>query len=159
MASLYKSVCYCTNLRRSANTLSDIYDASLKSTGLTAAQYYHLITLWRLGSANITHWAEHVGLERSTMVRNIRPLQKKGLIETVPGRGKTFALSDEGKRILNLAVPLWQNAQTKIEAILGKKDIEALFRISEKLQGASAKDAAHSSIHVTVQRRSDPPEL
>ena len=47
MASLYKSVCYCTNLRRSANALSEIYDTSLKSAGLTAAQYYLLITLWR----------------------------------------------------------------------------------------------------------------
>ncbi len=133
MASLYKSVCYCTNLRRSANALSDIYDTSLKSTGLTAAQYYLLITLWRLGSANITHWAEHVGLERSTMVRNIRPLQKRGLIETAPGRGKTFTLSAQGRQILNSAVPLWQKAQKKVEAILGKGDIEALFRISEKL--------------------------
>lgn len=134
MASLYKSVCYCTNLRRSANALSEIYDTSLKGAGLTAAQYYLLITLWRLGSANITHWAEHVGLERSTMVRNIKPLTKRGFIEEAPGRGKTFALSDEGKRVLNLAAPLWQDAQKKIESILGKADIEALFRISEKLQ-------------------------
>lgn len=133
MASLYKSVCYCTNLRRSANALSEIYDATLKSTGLTAAQYYLLITLWRLGSANITHWAEHVGLERSTMVRNIRPLQNRSLIESAPGRGKTFVLSAEGRQVLNSAIPLWQKAQKQIEATLGKEDIEALFRISEKL--------------------------
>lgn len=133
MASLYKSVCYCTNLRRSANAISDIYDTTLKSTGLTASQYYLLITLWRLGSANITHWAEHVGLDRSTMVRNIRPLQNRGLIEAAPGRGKTFALSAEGKTTLNSAVPLWQKAQKKIEAMLEKEDIEALFRISDKL--------------------------
>lgn len=133
MASLYKSICYCTNLRRSANAISDIYDTALKSTGLTNAQYYLLITLWRLGSANITHWAEHVGLDRSTMVRNIKPLQNRGLIEAAPGRGKTFALSVEGKTTLNSAVPLWQKAQKKIESMLEKEDIEALFRISDKL--------------------------
>lgn len=133
MASLYKSVCYCTNLRRSANAISDIYDTELKSTGLTNAQYYLLITLWRLGSANITHWAEHVGLDRSTMVRNIKPLQNRGLIETAPGRGKTFTLSAEGRTTLNSAVPLWQKAQKKIETMLEKEDIEALFRISDKL--------------------------
>ena len=134
MASLYKSVCYCTNLRRSSNAISDIYDTSLKSTGLTIAQYYLLITLWRLGSANITHWAEHVGLDRSTMVRNIKPLQNRGLIEIVSGRGKTFSLSAEGRQVLNSAVPLWQKAQKKVESLLGRDDIEALFRISEKLQ-------------------------
>ncbi len=38
----YKSICYCTNLRRSANMLSDIYDACLKLAGVTVAQYYLL---------------------------------------------------------------------------------------------------------------------
>ena len=133
MASLYKSVCYCTNLRRSSNAISEIYDTALKSTGLTIAQYYLPISLWRLGSANITHWAEHVGLDRSTMVRNIKPLQNRGLIEAAPGKGKTFALSAEGRTTLNSAVPLWQEAQKQIETALGKDDIEALFRISDKL--------------------------
>ena len=133
MASLYKSVCYCTNLRRSANAISEIYDTELKCTGLTNAQYYLLITLWRLGSANITHWAEHVGLDRSTMVRNIKPLQNRDLIEAAPGRGKTFTLSAEGRTTLNSAVPLWQKAPKKIETKLEKEDIEALFRINDKL--------------------------
>ena len=74
MAQLYKSNCYCTNLRRSANAISDFYDTALKEAGLTISQYYLLVNLSRLGTANITHWAEHVGLNRSTMVRNIKLL-------------------------------------------------------------------------------------
>lgn len=60
MAKLYESPCYCTNLRRSANAVSDYYDARLRPSGLTAAQYYLLLNLSRLGSANMTRWAEHV---------------------------------------------------------------------------------------------------
>ncbi len=134
MAQLYKSPCYCTNLRRSANAISNFYDNSLKESGLTVAQYYLLINLSRLGSANITHWAEHVGLDRSTMVRNIKLLQTRHLIKNVEGHGKVFALSQEGERVLNLAIPLWQKAQEYIETILEKEDVEFILQISEKLQ-------------------------
>lgn len=139
MVQLYKSTCYCTNVRRSANIISDFYDASLKGAGLTIAQYYLLINLSRLGSANITHWAEHVGLDRSTVVRNIKLLQTRDLVKITEGHGKVFTLSSEGKRVLELAIPLWQRAQERIEDILGKDDIEAVFRISEKFQELSRR--------------------
>ena len=135
MAQPYKSTCYCTNLRRSAGIISDFYDAALKDAGVTVAQYYLLINLSRLGNTNITHWAEHVGLDRSTMVRNIKLLRARGLVRTAEGHGKVFALSPEGERVLELAIPLWQKAQEQIESVLGKDDTEAIFRISEKLQG------------------------
>ena len=134
MTHPYKSTCYCTNLRRSANALSDFYDTALKESGLTAAQYYLLVSLVRLGTANITHWAEHVGLDRSTMVRNIRTLQARALIETTAGRGKTFILSPEGRRVLDLAAPLWEEAQRQTEVLLGRDNVKALLEISEKLQ-------------------------
>lgn len=137
MAQPYKSTCYCTSLRRSANAISEFYDASLKASDLTAAQYYLLVNLSRLEAANITHWAEHVGLDRSTMVRNIKVLQSRSLIETVAGHGKTFTLSAEGKRALSLAVPLWEEAQRKIELLLGEDHVEAIIQISEKLRGLS----------------------
>lgn len=135
MVQPYKSACYCTNLRQSASIISDFYDVSLKDAGLTIAQYYLLISLSRLGSANITHWAKHVGLERSTMVRNIKLLQSRDFVEISEGYGKVFTLSPEGKRVLDLAAPLWQEAQEQIEAVLGKDDTAAVFRISEKLRG------------------------
>ena len=134
MNSKYKSTCYCTNLRRSTNIISTYYDSALKEAGLTIAQYYLLINLSRLESANITHWAEHVSLDRSTMIRNIKPLLEKELIESAEGHGKTFTLSAKGKQILVTAIPLWQKAQEQIESFLGKEDAEAILRIYEKLQ-------------------------
>lgn len=138
----YKSLCYCTNLRRSSNVISDFYDASLRAAGLTVAQYFLLITLFRLKSANITHWAEHVGLERSTMVRNIKLLESRGFVKLTEGRGKVFALSGKGEEVLKLAIPLWEKAQEQIEAILGKRDAEAVYRINEKLQQISRQNPA-----------------
>lgn len=134
MTELSKSSCYCTNLRRSTNVVSAFYDSILSEVGLTVAQYYLLVNLSRLGTVNITHLAKAVGLDRSTMVRNIKLLQNRGLVEIVDGHGKTFALSSEGTMILEKAMPLWEKAQMQIEKILGKEDVEAIFRISDKLQ-------------------------
>ena len=135
MAQLYKSNCYCTNLRRSANAISDFYDTALKEAGLTISQYYLLINLSRLGNANISHWAEYVGLDRSTMIRNIKILQANELIVQTEGNGKTFMLSEKGNEVIIKAQPVWQELQEKIEAFLGKEDAEAILRIGNKLQG------------------------
>ena len=113
----YKSICYCTNLRRSANMLSDIYDACLKPSSVTVAQYYLLVNLFRLGSANITHWAQRVGLDRSTMVRNIKPLQTRGYVETTEGRGKAFTLTPEGEHVLELAGAVKSYAQIRLQTL------------------------------------------
>lgn len=129
-----KSLCYCTNLRRCANAVSDFYDRELKETGMTIAQYYLLINLNRLEHANITHWAERVGLERSTMVRNIKVLEARGLIEQTAGHGKTFTLSEAGKSALDAAIPVWEKAQKKMELFLGEEDSKAILRLGSKLQ-------------------------
>lgn len=135
MAKLAKTVCYCTTLRRCANIISDFYDRELKETGLTIAQYYLLINLKRLDNANITQWAERVGLDRSTMVRNVRLLESRGFLERIEGPGKTFALSEAGEATLATAVPLWEKAQEKMKKLLGEEDAEAVLRIGGKLQG------------------------
>lgn len=135
MARLYKSPCYCTNLRRSAISVTAYYDKALQGTGLSASQYYLLINLSRLKSANVTYWAQHVGLERSTMVRNVRVLQERGWIKECPGgRGKPFMLTEEGGRVLEEAIPRWEKAQTEIEKFLGSEDAEAVMRVAAKLQ-------------------------
>lgn len=134
MAKLVESSCYCTNLRRSAGILTDFYDDALKETGLTVAQYSLLINLSRLGKANITHWAEYIGLDRSTMVRNVKLLQKREYIEETDGNGKTFCLSATGEQILSEAVQAWNRAQDEIKSFLGAEDVEKLLSIGRKLQ-------------------------
>lgn len=130
----YESRCYCTHLRRSANALSEFYDAALKETGLTVSQYNLLVNLSRLGSANITRWAERVGLERSTMVRNIAVLESRGLVEKAPGRGKVLTLSPAGREALERAIPVWEEVQRELEGFLGAEDAAAILRIGAKLQ-------------------------
>lgn len=133
----YESTCYCTNLRRGANAISEFYDAALKETGLTVSQYNLLVNLSWLGSANITHWAERVELERSTMVRNIAVLESRGLVETAPGHGRVFTLSPAGREALEQAVPIWEKTQRRLENFLGAEDTAAILRIGARLRRLS----------------------
>lgn len=133
MTDLHKSECYCTNLRRSANAVSSFYDAKLKEAGITVSQYFLLVNLQRLEKANITHWAEFVRLDRSTMVRNIKVLLSHNLIEQTVGSGKTFQLSETGEQALAYAIPLWEAAQKEIEEHLGEEDSKAILRLESKL--------------------------
>lgn len=134
MARLYKSECYCTNLRRSSKAISDIYTKALEEVDLTAPQYYILINLKRMVSANMSDWSKRVGLDRSTIIRNSKHLMKKGMIEQAEGHGKVFTTSKKGEETLRMAEVIWGKTQHKMLNVLGKDDAEALIRISEKLQ-------------------------
>ena len=68
------------------------------------------------------------------MIRNIKPLQTRGYVETTKVRGKVFTLTPEGEHVLELAIPIWERTQAKIQEALGDDDVQTLLRISEKLQ-------------------------
>ena len=132
---MYKSPCYCTNLRRSANRATELYDRALAPSGLSVPQYYLLINLSRMGKANAARWAEQVGLERTTLVRNVRLLEQRGLVTQTEGRGRTFTLTEMGRKTLAQAVICWEKAQREMAELLGEEDAQAALRICEKLQG------------------------
>lgn len=131
---MYESPCYCTNLRRGALWATEYYDKMLAPSGLSVPQYYLLINLSRMERANISQWAERVGLDRTTMVRNVKTLENKGLVAPAEGRGKTFTLTETGKSTLAQGVALWEQAQKKLRDSIGSEDADALLRICRKLQ-------------------------
>lgn len=134
MARAFTSSCYNTNARRIAGILTDVYNEKLATSGLNTAQFCLLRNLERIGSGNLTVWAEATGIERSTMVRNARGLAADGLITEVDGRGKVYTLSDKGHGALAQALPLWEAAQAQVCSLLGEEDADALLRIGKKLQ-------------------------
>lgn len=131
---MYESPCYCTNLRRSALWSTEYYDKMLAPAGLSVPQYYLLINLSRMEKANLSQWAERVGLDRTTMVRNVKTLESKGLIAPAEGRGRTFALTEIGKTTLSHGIKLWEQAQAELREKLGGEDADTLLRICRKLQ-------------------------
>ena len=131
---MYESPCYCTNLRRGALWATEYYDKKLAPSSLSVPQYYLLINLSRMEKANISQWAERVGLDRTTMVRNVKTLENKGLVTLTEGRGRTFVLTEIGKTTLSHGIKLWEQAQAELREKLGDEDADTLLRICRKLQ-------------------------
>lgn len=138
--NINKSQCHCTTIRRATNAMTDYYNGALQGLGLTASQYSLLKNLYRLETASTSDLAEYVNLDRSTLVRNLKPLQQRGLIVDLAKpntRNHKFALTDEGLTLLKKAEPLWQQAQAEIRAYLGEENAAFFMEMLYKLQELS----------------------
>ena len=116
------SECICTHLRRAARGVSRHYDEALAGFGVNVAQFSLLRHLQRLDRPSITTLAEAMGLERSTLGRNLRVLEAEGLLALVDGddqRNRVVLLTEAGKQLLCDAHPAWEQAQTDLAGRLG----------------------------------------
>lgn len=124
-------------MRRASNAITEYYDAALQEVGLTTSQYSLLKNLGRLEMASTSELAEQVNLDRSTLVRNLKPLLERGLIVDLAkenARNHQFQVSETGMALLEDANPRWQKAQDGIKAYLGKENVEMLMEMLYRLQ-------------------------
>jgi DNA-binding MarR family transcriptional regulator len=130
------TTCHCTRLRRAAHAVTRHYDLALAESGLTTTQFSLMRTISRLDQPYISTLADATGLERSTLGRNLRPLEKAGLVEFGQGedaRTRLVRLTRKGKRTLNDAVAQWQVAQDRLNAVLGDKKLTALESLLDEV--------------------------
>lgn len=131
-----KSSCYCINLRQAAKVISNLYDDALKSVGISVTQYSLLSSLGHMENCNVSDLAKYVGLERTTLVRTLKPLTAKGLVADVsePGeRDRRLRLTNQGKTVIRKAKELWSESQREIERRIGKEDAAKLEEILLRL--------------------------
>jgi len=132
MTKKRKSTCYCINLRRAANAVTEIYNQILLPTGLSVNQYSLLKNIYRLESCCVSDLANYVGLERTTLVRSLKPLFKMGYIEDISEEGqrnRQLKVTKSGGQVLNQAELFWQTAQSEVEQKIGKEKIKQLSEI------------------------------
>lgn len=121
--------CICILLRQAARKSSAVYDEALAPLGVNIAQFSLLRKISRAGSISLTELAHKAELDRSTMGRNAKVLQRMGLIEPAVSddhREASVTLTAEGRDIVTRGAPLWDKAQEEIEARLGDNGVEQL---------------------------------
>ena len=114
--------CYCTGLRAATRKLTAIYDEAMAPIGINIAQFGLLRRIARRTSLSLTDLAHMSELDRSTVGRNVKVLERMGLVATATGedqREATLSLTSQGKAAVKDGSPLWDDAQTRIEARLG----------------------------------------
>lgn len=124
--------CYCTQSRRIARALTDAYDQALAPSGLKVTQFSVLRMVARLQSPTISALAEATGLDRSTLGRNLRVLQKDGWAALSAGddeRTRVVSLTKAGDLAVQRAVPLWDGAQAETRAKLPPALLQALASV------------------------------
>ncbi len=131
-----KSGCYCITLRRAAQAISDLYDAHMAAIGITVNQYSLLSKLGHYPNCSVSELAEYARLERTTVVRALKPLTAKGLIKDLADEGerkRNLCLTAEGEEIVKKGKVIWHQEQEEIERRLGKDGVEQLQELLEKL--------------------------
>jgi DNA-binding MarR family transcriptional regulator len=130
--------CACTLLRRATRAVSAAYDAALAPSGLRITQFSVLRTLARLGPLPITSLAAEAALDRSTMGRNLDPLERRGLVRITAGvadqRERIAGLTPAGEAAIEAALPHWRAAQKQIAAHAGHEAIGAMASQLSALQ-------------------------
>jgi DNA-binding MarR family transcriptional regulator len=114
-----------------------IYDDALADVGLNAAQFSLLRYLQRLGQPSISALAEAMGLDRSTLGRNLRVVEGRGLLQLGGGadqRSRQVALTAAGVRVLEQGAPLWERAQQELALRLGADKRAELMALLDDLE-------------------------
>ncbi|WP_375424781.1 MarR family winged helix-turn-helix transcriptional regulator [uncultured Friedmanniella sp.] len=117
--------CYCTTLRAATRRLTARYDAALEPVGVNVAQWGLLRKLARPPGEpiSIQELADRTELERSTAARNVRVLEKHGLVRLGGSAGDRrlalIELTEQGLAVLHLGEPLWHQAQREVQTLLG----------------------------------------
>lgn len=116
--------CVCHRLRTATRAVTRAYDEALRPVGLRATQLPVLVASASDAVVSITALAEVMGMDRSTLTRNLRPLESEGLIKVgVEGwrRSRALEITTKGRAKLQQALPLWEKAQRALRHKLGDR--------------------------------------
>jgi DNA-binding MarR family transcriptional regulator len=132
MARVIAAECTCLRARRAARSLTKAYDELLRPLALEVAQLGVLAAVAHFGEggAQIGSLADVLGLDRTTLTRNLVPLEKAGLVRVArsptDARARIVLLTRAGERGIEEAFPLWQKAQERVHDAFGKGRTEAI---------------------------------
>ena len=139
--------CNCFAMRAAARHLSQSYDRFLAPSGLRTTQFSILARLKRRGPLTINALAEDMVMDRTTLGRNILPLERDGLISIEPTasdrRAKELRLTKAGEKRLQAALKRWSQAQARFETVFGAEragDLRKLLRAVAASEFAPGKE-------------------
>ncbi|MCO5150588.1 MULTISPECIES: MarR family winged helix-turn-helix transcriptional regulator [unclassified Shinella] len=124
-----RDLCHCIVLRKASRRVSSYYDEALAPLGVNIAQFSLLRNIHRMAPVSLTDLGTRVELDRSTVGRNAKVLERMGLIAIQPGKDQREAvltIAEPGHAVLREGAPLWDGVQDAIEARLGPDGTERL---------------------------------
>lgn len=128
--------CVGANIRRANRMVSQYYDDVLRPSGLRITQFSLLVRIRERQPVTINKLAEAAMMDRTTLTRNLRPLEKRGLLRVSLAqdrRMRQVSLTKAGGEAMMRALPYWKKAQTRMREGLGE---DRFHRLLSDLQQA-----------------------
>ena len=114
--------CLCLAAQRAARALARRFDAALRPLGITNWQFSLLMSLNRPEPASMGSVVAVLGMDRTTLTANLKPLERRGLVsmavDPADRRGRRFALTSAGRKVLRAALPIWQRTHEDVDRLL-----------------------------------------
>ena len=134
-------MCACNQLRRATRAVTALYESALAPSGLKATQLPILVALGSAGDLSVSTLAGALALDRTTLTRNLRVLEDRGLLRTSESdddaRVRILSLTLDGADLLATALLHWEELQMLVEARFGRERLRALYGELEALSDAT----------------------
>ncbi|WP_250866692.1 MarR family winged helix-turn-helix transcriptional regulator [Caballeronia sp. INSB1] len=121
--------CNCSFLRSATRALSLAYDEVLRPSGLRITQFSMLARASAVGEMPLSELADLMAMDRTTLARNLQPLEREGLVEIKVGRdrrARLVSVTPAGQKVLTNAMPLWESVHQRFEQKFGKRESKDL---------------------------------
>ncbi len=134
--------CLCFNVRSTSRALTQFFSSKLSTHGLLPTQTPILSVLASRPEASMAELSDWLSMDRTTLVRNLRPLERDGLVkQSGKGRGGKVMveITPKGKSALARLMPDWRAAQRAVVKTLGEERWSAI--LSDLKRAAQALEA------------------
>lgn len=130
--------CFCLASRLAARKITRLYESRMQGSGLRSTQFTILSQLVLRGELSIGRLAAFLGMERTTLSRNLALLERKGWISVKAGadpRSRMIAITAQGRGMVRRGFPYWSKAQAEIGRLLGGDGQAALKLLGSRNLG------------------------
>jgi DNA-binding MarR family transcriptional regulator len=124
--------CPAFRVRQASRVLAKVYDDELAPLGLQLSQLPVVCALAMFGDrgATMSRLAQAVVMDRTTLTRNIRPLERAGLLRVArspdDARTKVVVITRAGERMIEAVFPVWERVLRRLKKRLGEDSLAAL---------------------------------
>lgn len=130
--------CLCVATRKASRAVTSVYDRALAPHAIRITQFTILANLHLRGATSLGELAKFLGLDRTTLTRNLELVEEKNWVRSRPAnedsRSRNLNITDDGRAAVFAAFPAWRAAQEHVAAATSGHDIALLSQLAEIAQ-------------------------
>ncbi len=114
-----------------ARSVTQLYDSAFRRIDLRGTQFAVLAAISKVGPIPMNRLSERLVMDRTTLTRDLKPLERDGFVTVKAGEDKRVRLvelTESGRLKVNQGVPIWESLQDHVFEQMGKKNWNSLMK-------------------------------